>query len=634
MQALLAVAGACPSDSHGLATLKSHVCSGGEVIPAVRMCVWPPAQDHYISGGIVSKGTWLLPNDESIRRRMVCDLASASQHGSSWIMDVGTNIGTVSLPLLAAGRNVLSFEAFGPNAAMFNASVAELVSAHSGEATEPLGASALVRKAVTTPGGPSQVCMSSNPANAGGASVAKTNVTDACSDAVPTTTIDAELALRGLGTLIRAAKMDIEGHEHLALQGAERLFSAAGPPPSIFFVEAIRNRPAVSSFLSSRGFICDKMLRIQHDYRCRLTNSPPSTTAPLEPPAARVREATHDANACACRCFGHFFDQEALIRSPGQPSSAPSCCSASECYAQPLSTGSVPNLIHFTHPDSMTTSDVFVHGNASNIVWNICAMAWRRLFPPARYQYRLWSDAQAADFVRLHCERHWDMFREASTFIHRADLLRYCLLFWLGGIYSDLDYEPRANFLERGKLPSGLVSLIGSPYANEKMENSLMASPPGQEYWMLVLDLAMRRGTKGSLDSAVKLTGPQLLRALPESHNRSLVHLMPCLDFFRPTHMDDLCFQHMALAKDDQWHITKPQHMCPCPKLLQPNDSSDATLLGVHWGTYSYNGGPSSSIGKPMRISRTFKAFHNLSGMLQNIKLTSVDVARESPDAS
>ena len=623
MHAFLASAAgiSCPANSHGLATLHSHVCSGGEVIPAVRMCVWPPAQDRYISGGIISKGTWLLQNDENIRRRMVCDLASASQVGSSWIMDVGTNIGTISLPLLAAGFNVLSFEAFGPNAAMFNASVGELVRAQGGEATKPLGISALVRKAVTTPGGPSHVCMSSNPANAGGASVAKTNATKACSDAVPTTTIDYEIALRGLGTPIRAAKMDIEGHEHLALQGAERLFSEAGPPPSIFFVEAIRNRPAVSGFLSSRGFTCDRILRIQHDYRCRLASAP---VAVGQSPAATARESAHDNNACACRCFGRIFDQEEPIRLPGQSSSGPTCCSASECYAQPRSTGSVPNLIHFTHPDSLSTSDMFVHRNASNIVWNTCALSWRRYFPPSNYQYRLWSDAQAADFVRLHCERHWDLFRDSSTFIHKADLLRYCLLFRLGGIYSDLDYEPRANFLESGQLPAGRVSLIGSPYANEKMENSLMASPPGQEYWMLVLDLAMIGGAKGDLDSAVQLTGLNLLRALPQSHNTSVVHLLPCHDFFRPTHMDDLCFQDMRKDKHGEWHVTKSLRSCPCPKALQPNDASDANLLGVHWGTHSY-GGPSGSIGKPARISRVFKIFHNLSGAFQNIKLTSHD---------
>ena len=70
--------GTCPAASHGLATLKGHICPVTKLsIPPVTMCVWPPARDHYISNGIIRQGTWLLPNDESLRQHMVYCFSAA-----------------------------------------------------------------------------------------------------------------------------------------------------------------------------------------------------------------------------------------------------------------------------------------------------------------------------------------------------------------------------------------------------------------------------------------------------------------------------------------------------------------------------------------------------------------------------
>lgn len=255
-----------------------------------------------------------------------------------------------------------------------------------------------------------------------------------------------------------------------------------------------------------------------------------------------------------------------------------------------------------------------MHGNASNIVWRACAMKWLQYFPPDEYEFRLWSDAQGGDFVRLHCERHWDMYRNAPSTIHQSDLLRYCLLYQLGGIYADLDYEPRANFWD--ELAIGRVSVIGSPYANEKIENALMASSAGNEYWTKVLDLAKSRGINGP---PVSFTGPKLLRALPDTLNATFAHILPCERFFRPTHMDDPCFSSkQALASASHKKPPLSKKMCPCQQPLHGNHSRDSTLMGVHWGTFTYwcaqgkPGCPPGQIGRLFRIKSTFKAFHNM----------------------
>ena len=265
----------------------------------------------------------------------------------------------------------------------------------------------------------------------------------------------------------------------------------------------------------------------------------------------------------------------------------------------------------------MVLSDLFTCGNASNVVWRTSVAGWLRHFPwDGGYEYRLWSDAQADDFVRLHCHAYWATYNRTIHRIHKADLLRYCLLYRLGGVYSDLDYEPRANF--EAELAVGRVSLIGSPYMNEKMENSLMASPVGNDYWLRVLDLAiltLKGNDDRNADSAVKLTGPGLLRALPDSLNTSLAHILPCKRFFRATHKDDRCWTSTWAAAKVRKHQPLPKLLCPCAIPLQSDDARDASLLGVHWGTYSYSS-TTLALGTPTvraaRFRDVFKAFHNV----------------------
>jgi len=250
----------CPAKSHGLAKLKGHTCDfQGFVVPAVHMCVWPSEQDGYISSGIIRKGTWSLWNDELMRRRIVCDLAQKLMTSpSSWIADVGMNIGTVTLPLIASGFNVISFEAFEANAAMVQASLRHLHTNHT--SSSRAGKSIIVNKAVTSPGGPSSLCLELATGNQGGIRVSST-----CSISVPTTTIDNELREAGVDPF--AMKMDIEGHEHHALAGADGLFSTK--PPRLVFLEAKKNLKEVDAFMRGKHrFGCVRVMAQQHDYRC------------------------------------------------------------------------------------------------------------------------------------------------------------------------------------------------------------------------------------------------------------------------------------------------------------------------------------------------------------------------------
>lgn len=241
---------ACPLTSRGPATLRGHKCVGGLVIPAVRMCVWPANQDRFISAGIWAKGRWTLATNEQSRQRIVCDLANATRQPAAWIYDVGANIGSVTLPLVALGRNVVSFEAYPPNAALLNASLHALANR----------SHRLVHAALSAPGAAAELCMQERDrTNQGSVRVSRADV--ACDDKarVRAVTMDAALA-EAFGTAspaqwprATALKIDVEGHEVAVLSGAQQLLNAS--PPHALLVE-LRHSSArwVRAFASARGY--------------------------------------------------------------------------------------------------------------------------------------------------------------------------------------------------------------------------------------------------------------------------------------------------------------------------------------------------------------------------------------------
>jgi mannosyltransferase OCH1-like enzyme len=224
----------------------------------------------------------------------------------------------------------------------------------------------------------------------------------------------------------------------------------------------------------------------------------------------------------------------------------------------------VPNIVHF-----MFKTDITKMRYLPNPVWREALLGWRRHFNADQWQYMFWDEDAIDKQFKRHCSGHIKLFESFKSNISRADLARYCILHELGGIYSDLDYEPRSNF--GNDLAPGKVNLIQSPYKYETFQNSLMASPPGHAFWSDLLDLAHEFG---SLTDPTAATGPRLVDALSIIHHKNNVtsirpdvNILPCQQFQLKTHSDD--------------NTGKPQ----CPML---SNSNVADVKGIHWGTWSW----------------------------------------------
>eukprot|EP00931_Biecheleriopsis_adriatica_P109338 TRINITY_DN83597_c0_g1_i1.p1 TRINITY_DN83597_c0_g1~~TRINITY_DN83597_c0_g1_i1.p1 ORF type:complete len:266 (-),score=26.85 TRINITY_DN83597_c0_g1_i1:40-837(-) len=197
---------------------------------------------------------------------------------------------------------------------------------------------------------------------------------------------------------------------------------------------------------------------------------------------------------------------------------------------------STPKIIHMMFKFEPTT-----YGRTAwpNPIWRQSHESWHKYFPEPEYMYYFWTDEMIDAHFAQFCPNHIFMYQGVSHSISKSDLARYCILKVYGGIYADLDYEPRANFF--GDLSISRINFLESPYHIEDFQNALMTSPVCPEairYWTKALEVAEARINSGESSDPTKVTGPGVLYALPESRNASVVNVLPCKVFNRKVHND------------------------------------------------------------------------------------------------
>lgn len=250
----------------------------------------------------------------------------------------------------------------------------------------------------------------------------------------------------------------------------------------------------------------------------------------------------------------------------------------------------IPRIIHHVYAYDLS------NGPWPNMIWEVSYSAWKQFYPEPWFKHIFWSDLKATDFFRRYCPQQYETYSSACkkkkctmcsgsecTEIIRADLSRYCILKHIGGIYADLDYEPRINFYT--ELDPTKVNLVQSPYGSETFQNSLMASVAHHPYWDKVLAKANVNSLKYS--DVLSISGPRLLESLRDTFDPMIIHPLPCNEFQRVTHKGEL-------------KAAKQKH---CMQ-LQMNAVNDRTLKGIHWGTISWQHGSQDAM-------RLFQYFHS-----------------------
>ena len=160
----------------------------------------------------------------------------------------------------------------------------------------------------------------------------------------------------------------------------------------------------------------------------------------------------------------------------------------------------IPKLIHQT----WKTSDI-------PRKWLRFANTVKTLNPD--WKYKLWSDADNDEFVKKEYPEFYDIFTGFSRGIMRADVIRYLIMYKIGGVYLDLDYEILKPF-DFGNCDIVLPLNRSKDYGDAKDElgNCFFASAPGHKFWSDVInDLKKDPPVVTDYTQIVEATGPRLL---------------------------------------------------------------------------------------------------------------------------
>lgn len=166
----------------------------------------------------------------------------------------------------------------------------------------------------------------------------------------------------------------------------------------------------------------------------------------------------------------------------------------------------IPKIIHQTAPNDMKKWHPF---------WKICQKTWMEKFD---FKYILWNDEDLDKLIQVSYPTYYGVYQDfGKNVILKVDFARLAMLHKYGGIYADMDFFCCKNFY---KELDNNINLVGSPSHNEIVQNSLMASPPGDARWLNVMDKCRERyyryiseGREGLISGkdVLYISGPILL---------------------------------------------------------------------------------------------------------------------------
>ena len=132
----------------------------------------------------------------------------------------------------------------------------------------------------------------------------------------------------------------------------------------------------------------------------------------------------------------------------------------------------LPTLLHFEWPANVPLGPVQQR----------TVDAYQHIFP--NHSVVWWNDTDIDTLIEKQFPWFLPVYQGFPHRIQKVDAARYFILYRYGGLYSDLDYEPLANFWPL--LSSKRVTLPESPHihASEVVQNSLMASVPHHPFWV------------------------------------------------------------------------------------------------------------------------------------------------------
>ncbi len=188
----------------------------------------------------------------------------------------------------------------------------------------------------------------------------------------------------------------------------------------------------------------------------------------------------------------------------------------------------IPKIIHQT----AKTTDI-------PLEWSMLSKKVQTLHPG--WEYRFWTDEDNLAFVRAEFPSFLEVYQSLPKNIMRADVIRYLLMYLIGGMYLDLDYEMLKEFdlLQYSLvLPANRSTEIDN---YEQIGNCIFASEPGHPFWKIVIDDLLTNPPRINNDlDILSATGPiyltKILNQFSAAERKALgIYVPERMSFHPPT---------------------------------------------------------------------------------------------------
>jgi mannosyltransferase OCH1-like enzyme len=160
--------------------------------------------------------------------------------------------------------------------------------------------------------------------------------------------------------------------------------------------------------------------------------------------------------------------------------------------------------------------------------FKILGATWKEYHPGWRYEF--WDNERINNFILENYPQYMTLYNQLKYNIQRWDVIRYLILYKIGGVYVDFDYEciaPLDNLLEKkiccfsSEPIEHAMSFGKGIYFN----NALMSSVPKNLFMKLIIENIFNpaKEIKEYSDKMIEVletTGPFLLTHLYESYDK------------------------------------------------------------------------------------------------------------------
>ena len=209
----------------------------------------------------------------------------------------------------------------------------------------------------------------------------------------------------------------------------------------------------------------------------------------------------------------------------------------------------IPRIIHQIYEDPA--------GPPANLL-NI-AESWKEKHPD--WEYRFWNRQMINNFIETTCPDFLAFYQSFPFNVQRWDAIRYLILYHIGGLYADLDYEcirPLGVLLTDSSCCMGMEpDLHNRPYYNKPLlvGNALMASTPGHPYMAAIIE-DMKRNfhvdyRKNDSMQIMESTGPLMVTRVYEQFRKKKEITLLSADLVAPLSFKELCMLRTGHAQPD-----------------------------------------------------------------------------------